>query len=432
MPKVSTIVRSLVFVAAIVTASCAGDPPATGPTLLPAHGTPAKIELNATPGIGAHGGQAAVTARVLDAYALLLPDVDVTFSADAGAFDAMTARTNSAGLATSVLKADPGVVKVRATAGGIQAAEAVVSIQPLNVVEPPPPSPPPPPPPPIPQPTPPQPSYGVTMVASPASVVTGAPTTISATVSQNFGAPAVTSWAWDCDTTTSSTDATTANSATCTYATVGTFTANVKVTGGTVVGFATTTVTVTAVPPPPSYTVSLVAAPASIPSGTSSTLIATVTPHDGAPAVTAWTWDCDTSATSTDFTTATTAMCAYPTSGTFTAKVTVTGGTVTGSATTTVVVIPAVPVVTVHCGQPTPPALTVNCNVSATLNGATVSTSDITHVDWDWADTGTSSSANALGIHTYTAASTYVIVARNVTVNGTTATGSGSVSFQVQ
>jgi hypothetical protein len=51
---------------------------------LPAHGTPAKIELSATSGVGEHGGTATVTARVLDAYSLLLPDVSVTFSADTG------------------------------------------------------------------------------------------------------------------------------------------------------------------------------------------------------------------------------------------------------------------------------------------------------------------------------------------------------------
>jgi hypothetical protein len=162
MPKVSL----LAVVAALVAVGCGVDPPATSPTPLPAHGTPAKIELSATSGVGEHGGTATVTARVLDAYSLLLPDVSVAFSANTGTFSAATVATNSSGTATTTLTADPGTVKVTAAAGSASASELPVSIQPVNIFVPPPPGPVPPLPLPDPKPQPPTPQYGVVLTAT--------------------------------------------------------------------------------------------------------------------------------------------------------------------------------------------------------------------------------------------------------------------------
>src|SRR5437660_1325135 len=72
----------------------------------------------------------------------------------------------------------------------------------------------------------------------------------------------------------------------------------------------------------------------------------------------------------------------YPTIGSATAKVTATGGSVSGSATTAITVTaPPVPGITINCNQPALPAFTLNCAVSATLNGSPVPSSAITHVD---------------------------------------------------
>src|SRR3954463_4134022 len=332
-----TKVSLLAVVAALVAVGCGVDPPTTAPSRVAAHGTPSTIELSATPGTGEHGGQATVTARVLDAYALLLPDVSVTFGANAGTFSAATVSTNGNGIATTTLTADPGTVKLTAAAGAVSAPELPVTIQPVNVFTPPPGSPPPPlplPPPTIPPPTPAPPSYGVTIVASPASVVIGPPTTLTATVTPLSGAPAVASWVWDCDTSTPATDFTSANSAgPCAYATVGTFTASVRVTGGAVVGVGTTTVTVTAAPVP-SYTVTVAASPATIAAGNSTTLTATVTRVNGALPPTSWAWDCDSTTPSIDFNSPISATCTYPIAGIFIAKVTVanTDGSVSATA----------------------------------------------------------------------------------------------------
>jgi PKD repeat protein len=435
-----TKVSLLAVVAALVAVGCGVDPPTTAPSRVAAHGTPSTIELSATPGSGEHGGQATVTARVLDAYALLLPDVSVTFGANAGTFSAATVSTNGNGIATTTLTADPGTVKLTAAAGGVSTPELPVTIQPVNVFTPPPGSPPPPlplPPPTIPPPTPAPPSYGVTIVASPASVVIGTPTTLTATVTPLSGAPAVASWVWDCDTSTPPTDFTTANTAACTYATAGTFTASVRVTGGAVVGVGTTTVTVTAAPVP-SYTVTVAASPATIAAGNSTTLTATVTRVNGAPTPTAWEWDCDTGATSIDFTSPITATCNYPSAGIFIAKVTAKNGSVIGTATVDVNVtsppVAPVPDITVSCGTVTRPGSTT-CSVSAKLSGVTVAASRITSVVWDFGDgspTAISTTTTNTSTHTYLGAATYTVVVTDVVVTGTTAKGSGSGTALVQ
>jgi PKD repeat protein len=220
----------------------------------------------------------------------------------------------------------------------------------------------------------------------------------------------------------------------CTYATAGTFTASVRVTGGTAIGSATTSVTVTAAPVA-SYTVALAASPATIAAGGSTTLTATITRVNGAPPPTSWSWDCDTNTPSTDFTSAITATCTYPTTGIFIAKVTATNGSITGSATVDVNVTAAVaptPVVTVHCAQPVPPALTVNCNVTATLNGATVGSGGIVAANWDFGDQVPTTSLTNASTHTYAAPNTYTVLVTNVSVPGTTVKGTGFVSVSVQ
>jgi PKD repeat protein len=214
-----------------------------------------------------------------------------------------------------------------------------------------------------------------------------------------------------------------------TYAQPGTFRASVTATDalGRTSADATTVVIAPAPIPQPGYTVALTATPPTLLTGNTSTLSATVAAVNGAPPVTNWAWDCDGDGT-TDATTAATATCSYPAAGTYTARLTVTsgGGVVRGTATTTVTVSPQpVPEVSVSCGAATLPAATT-CSVSAKLLGATVASSRITSVTWDFGDTATATLSTNTAQHAYGGASSYVVVVTSVVVTGTTATGSGS------
>lgn len=96
-----------------------------------------------------------------------------------------------------------------------------------------------------PQPPPPAPSYIVTASASPTSVIIGDPTTVTATAIPQNGAPAPTSYAWDC-TNDGTIDQTTAGpSAQCSYTSAGTKTVLVTARSAGATGSGTTTVTVT-------------------------------------------------------------------------------------------------------------------------------------------------------------------------------------------
>lgn len=330
-----------VLIGALASANCGVDPVPSAPSVTPAHNQPARIELSATPGTGANGGTATITARVQDAYAATLPGVDVAFTVDTGTLSASSAATNEAGVATVKLTADPGTVKVHAAVGSVQAPETPITIQPVNVFVAGPPSPPPPPEqpvPPSPPPPPPQPLYLVSVVAAPTSVVTGAATTLTATVTPFNGAPAVASWAWDCDTTTTSVDFTSPTTASCTYGTAGTFAASVKVTGpgGSPTASATTSVTVTAAPAPPVPDITVNCGTVTRPGSTTCAVSAKLSGVTvAAGRITSVTWDFgDGSPTATGTTTTNTNTHSYVGAATYTVVVTdvvVTGTTATGS-----------------------------------------------------------------------------------------------------
>jgi hypothetical protein len=276
-----------------------------------------------------------------------------------------------------------------------------------------------------PTPPPPTPAYVVSLAASPSSVLVGGSVTLTATVTLQSGAPTPTSYVWDCQgngaTVTSGT-----TTRVCTYPAAGAFSASVTVTGGTVSGAASTSVSVSALPLP-SYSVSLAAAPSTILVGASSTLTATVSAQNGAPPPTQFVWTFDDGGT---FTTASNVSPAhvYSTAGTFAPSVLVTGPSpVTGSASTSVTVSTAIPVVTVNCSTGVHVGAPSNCNVSATLDGVVMPSTSITHVDWDFGDgTGTfPTSSNVSGPHTYPFASTFTVVAI-ATVTGGTSAGTGS------
>lgn len=403
------------LVLGVLSSACASSAPSPAPSSLPAHGEPARIELSATPGTGASGGTAHVQARVLDAYAATLKDVTVTFGVDGGRLDNATVTTDGNGVAATSLTADPGTVKIHASAGALPIAETSVTIQPIASGGA---APPPGPTPPVPS-GPPDLPFKVSIGASAAPI--GNATQFGLTAQ---GTVATAAWTFGDGGTGSGI------APSHTYASVNTYTVSVNATdtrGRT--ASASTTVDI----PAAAYAVSLSPNPAAAATGANLVLTATVTPI-GAPAVTTWTWDCDTSTLATDAATPTTATCVYPVAGTFIARVTVVGGGVTGTATTTVTVADPVPVITVVCAQPTPAALTENCHVDATLNGSAVLSSNITSVDWDFGDgtTTTATAGNSAPSHTYASAGPRTIRATNVIVVGTSAKGSGSANVTVQ
>jgi PKD repeat protein len=403
------------LVAALLAVGCGSNSPTAPSTATPNHGTPARVEVAAQPGMGTHGGTATITARVQDAYAATLPDITVTFEAESGTLSAATATTDANGVATTQLAAAPGGVKVHAHAGPAQ-SDLLVSVQPTTTA---PSTTPQPAPTPVPTPDP-QLPFAIRLVVVPGTA--GAVTHFGLS-----GTGGVVRAVWTAGDGSSGT--TTTPSVDYTYAQPGTFRASVTATDalGRTSADATTVVIAPAPIPQPGYTVALTATPPTLLTGNTSTLSATVAAVNGAPPVTNWAWDCDGDGT-TDATTAATATCSYPAAGTYTARLTVTsgGGVVRGTATTTVTVSPQpVPEVSVSCGAATLPAATT-CSVSAKLLGATVASSRITSVTWDFGDTATATLSTNTAQHAYGGASSYVVVVTSVVVTGTTATGSGS------
>jgi PKD repeat protein len=231
----------------------------------------------------------------------------------------------------------------------------------------------------------PGPQYLVTLAASPASVNTGTATTLTAAVTLLSGATAATTFTFNCGGLGATNPAAgPGNTGSCTYTTAGTATASVTATNGTTTASGVATVTVTAAPVP-SYTVTLAASPATITQGGSSTLIASVTQLNGAPAPTLFTWEC-TSGTASGTSPGNTKVCTYPTPGTLTARVTVTGGSITASATTTVTVNLTAPIglfVTITASTLTP-ALGASVMFTATVNSAGTVPAVM---DFQWDDT---------------------------------------------
>lgn len=197
-------------------------------------------------------------------------------------------------------------------------------------------------------------------------------------------------------------------------------------------------------PPPPSpqsapvpfYSVVLVASPSSVFTGGSSTLTATVTANNGAPATpSSFAWDCTNDGT-VDFTTASTSQaCSYPTAGTITAKVTVSNGAAGGTGTTTVTVTtPPPPTVTLNCstGAKVVPPNPSTCVASATVNGVLVPSSRITQVVWTFGD-GTpdeTSLSNTSAPHQYLSSNTFTVFG-TATISGVSGTVTGSTTTTV-
>jgi hypothetical protein len=307
-------------------------------TPVPVAGVPARLELGVVAGTA---GTAVISAKVVDAFATALPNLSVSFVASTGTLSAASAQTDEKGIAQTTITAPVGGVTITATSAGLEAT-TIAAMQPTVTMPPHTPSQPFPPIPPVPTPTPPPPAppappapaptYTVSLTASPASITIGSASTLTASVVQNNGAPVPSTYVWDCE-NDGTAEATTATPsyALCSFATVGTHTAKVTATGGTVTGSAFTTVTVTPLP----LTATLTSSAPSVAVGSTLTFTVAMTNLNVGETVTSYQWDLDgTTGFESTTTVPTRTSAAYTTAGLFTAKVlatTSTGRTVTGT-----------------------------------------------------------------------------------------------------
>jgi len=127
------------------------------------------------------------------------------------------------------------------------------------------------------------------------------------------------------------------------------------------------------------YSVTLAASPSSLAAGGSSLLTATVVAADDAPTPTSYAWDCHGDGTTIITSNINVQSCAYPIAGTFTSKVTVTGGLVSGSASTTVTVAAMLTVLIVPASFA--PVLGTSNNFTATVTSSDLVPASL---QWEW------------------------------------------------
>jgi PKD repeat protein len=429
MPKVSLFARCAICyacLAAAITIGCAGDLPSAPATTVPKHGVLAKLELSALPGIGVNGGTATITARALDAFAAAVPDVVVTFGADAGTLSVSSATTDGNGTVATRLTAAPGGVKVTASAGAVSAPEVVVAVQPRTSPQDPPPTPP------APDPTAPG---GLSISVTSTGGTPTSPVQFTASV-RNGLAPLRFTWAFGDGVTQSNGSQITVHQ----YGAVGAYPYSVSVTDGSgrsssVSGTATVTPTppVPPVPPPtPVFSVTMTAAKTSLIAGESTTLTANVTLGGGATDATSFAWDC-TGDGIVDATTSTnTTSCTYPAVGVVTSFVSVTNGTLSASASVTLTVNPPPPpaysVSLAAAPSTIDPAGTTTLTATVTLqNGATAPTS----FAWDCNGDGTTDQTTVSNTANCTLTTSGSATPKVTATNGTT-TGSATTTVTVR
>jgi PKD domain-containing protein len=415
---------------ALLAVGCGVDLPPAGPSSLPPHGVPAKIDATATPGVGANGGTATIVARVLDGYAVAVADVAVTFSADSGVLSVTTGKTDASGAVTSILVAPAGGVHVKATTGALQSSDLLVAVQPRTGTGTPTATP-------LPTPSPtPTPDPGTLTVKLTA---VGDPTTQTAifTVDPRNLSGGIRSVVWVFGDGATFTGVST--SAAHQYA-AGTYTASVTLTdeGGRSASDSTGVVVSGPAAPTPSLSVTLSASPTSIdPITGTTTLTATASAQNGAAAATTYQFDCNGDGTIDHTTTAPTASTPceatlFPATGSVTAKVTVTNGTNTTTATAPVTVRTVD--ITIGCAPPVKATVLASCNLTAKINGA-VFTGEIGTVVWNFGDGANQTLSGQVAPHTWASAGTFTVDATvSLNAGGSThngATGHGSASVTV-
>ena len=414
--------------AGLLMQGCSDVPSAVSPSAASiSESAPFSLTLSTVIGTGANAGQVTVVAKVQNVRGAALPDVSVHFATDVGALSVSAATTTADGTAsTTITSSGPATVTVVA---GTLTSKTIV------VVSPPPTAPPPsgPTQPPT-QPGAPDPPA---ISLSPLSATVGVLTVLQANAQLHGVSAAGYSWAFGDGTTFQGLSP----AASHTYLAAGVLTAGVTVTdalGRSASATGTVTVSPPPPPPPPSYTVTLSALPASVFIVGSSTLTATVIPENGATSPTSYAWDCDGDDV-TDFTTAAptnSQSCAYPSVGSVTSRVRVTGGSVTGTASTVVTVTAAALVVNV---VPSLSVLAVGDPVTFTATVTSAGTVP-TLLEWKWDDTNdgtidfTDPSAPSPNVRITSYASTgpkTIKVTVKDTLTGRTVSGTATVTVSI-
>lgn len=416
------------LVASVLLTSCHEGSHINQPSPLPIPTTvPYFLTAGASVGLGADAGHATISVKVQNVEGAPMQDVPVTFETDQGTIDPANAITLVDGTARASLTASVTATVLVSTRTLSQ--RLLVTAQAPPGASPAPPTPPP-------GPTPPSvAALTVSLAATPGSA--GSPTTFdfasNGTIVQEVwtfgdGSPAVT---------------TTTHTTTHVYVSGGSVIAGVTVLdtlGRTAASTLTMTIspaTAPPTPPAPSYAVTLVASPTTVIIGNNATLTATAIPQNGAPAAASYAFDCDndgiadmTVAAPVNFT-----SCPYPSAGTITAAVRVTGGSAIGGATTAVTV--TVPPLVVNV---TPDNFTPTVGVTLVTFTATVSSlgpvPSTFRWFWDRENDGTDDLVEAAASSPHTYATMYGTVGPKVlkvTVidPATGRTASGFVSFTV-
>jgi hypothetical protein len=433
--------RSLVAVVAVLAiplslTACSPTVSPVTPSALPAHGTPARVELAATPGIGTTGGTATITARVLDAYAALLADQAVTFATSVGTFSEASVSTNAQGIARTTLNAPAGSASVTARAGSIATTPIVVAVQPVVLPPSPPPSSPPP------DPTQPNPSPSPTGPLTVTLLFTvgqaGTPTTFALALQ---GGLSTARWSFGDGASLTSSLTTVTHS----YASAGIYAASVAVTDRSGrVASDTQTIVISGAPPSPTpqpaYTgVTMTASPTTVTAGGSITYSATAIAVNGAPAPSSYAWDCNGDGVLDFRTTLNSQACTYAAAGSVIATVVASNGEISaqGSRSVIITAVPApppapTPIITVNCST-VARATPTDCFTTATLPG-TPGAATITAASWSWGDSSANSTTtDGHGVHTYAIAlpAGYHVTV-TATVTGTTTPGVGTTTAIVQ
>jgi PKD repeat protein len=165
--------------------------------------------------------------------------------------------------------------------------------------------------------------------------------------------------------------------------------------------------------------------------GASTTFTAIPTPQNGAPTPTNYAWTFGDASAPINTGTPSSSH-TYSAAGTFSASVTVTGGSASGTRSTNVTVVAPDLIITVTCPAGVHVATVIQCNVSATLRGAPVPSAQIATVSWNFGDsTGLLSQPGSVSPpHIYGTAGAYTVQA-TATVTGASATGAGSITTTI-
>jgi PKD repeat protein len=359
MRKVPALVAVVV---AVLSSACAYHSPTqpTPATTTPDLSQPSTVTIAGAPGTGAQAGTAVITARIQNSVGAPLAHYTVTFATTRGSISPSTAQTNDEGRATATLTA-ADTADVTVSAGPVSAHTPVTAG------------------------TPPAPGAALTVTLLSSGGQAGK--VVQFSLSANAG---ITRADWDFG--DRGVDTTTGPTTTHVYGGAATYQASVTITDtSNRTASSTQPVTITAVPTPPpaptpvaSYTVTVVASPATATVGGATTLTATVVANNGAPAPASFAWDCDNNGTVDFTTTVNSQSCTYTTAGTVTSKVTVTGGAVVGSGSTTVAVAAQAPLVVGITGALTP-ALGASNNYTATVTSSGAVPASL---QWQWDDNG--------------------------------------------